>query len=97
MNMNKNKQRSSLTDDHLQDMKVSTSNMTPEYDNLLPKRDVLSLIKFARIFYLIHSDDHQCTDMDVQHSSLPSPSNVSKMCPFHFYKQSRSPALLSMQ
>uniref|UniRef100_A0A674K1K9 SPIN-DOC-like zinc-finger domain-containing protein n=1 Tax=Terrapene triunguis TaxID=2587831 RepID=A0A674K1K9_9SAUR len=39
MNMNKNKQRSSLTDDHLEDiMKISTSNMTPEYDKLVAKK-----------------------------------------------------------
>uniref|UniRef100_A0A674I7K9 SPIN-DOC-like zinc-finger domain-containing protein n=1 Tax=Terrapene triunguis TaxID=2587831 RepID=A0A674I7K9_9SAUR len=40
MNMNKNKQRSSLTDNHLEDiMKISTSNMTPNATSLLPKRD----------------------------------------------------------
>ncbi|CAM2109005.1 unnamed protein product [Caretta caretta] len=38
MNMNKNKQHSSLTDDHLEDMKISTSNMTPEYDNLVAEK-----------------------------------------------------------
>uniref|UniRef100_A0A8C0GSN7 SPIN-DOC-like zinc-finger domain-containing protein n=1 Tax=Chelonoidis abingdonii TaxID=106734 RepID=A0A8C0GSN7_CHEAB len=39
MNMNKNKQRSSLTDDHLEDiMKISTSNMIPEYDKLVAKK-----------------------------------------------------------
>ncbi|CAM2097121.1 unnamed protein product [Caretta caretta] len=39
MNMNKNKQRSSLTDDHLEDiMKISTSNMTPKYDKLVAEK-----------------------------------------------------------
>ncbi|CAM5151831.1 unnamed protein product [Natator depressus] len=39
MNMNKNKQRTSLTDDHLEDiMKISTSNMTPEYDKLVAEK-----------------------------------------------------------
>uniref|UniRef100_A0A674JUH9 SPIN-DOC-like zinc-finger domain-containing protein n=1 Tax=Terrapene triunguis TaxID=2587831 RepID=A0A674JUH9_9SAUR len=39
MNMNKNKQRSSLTDDHFEDiMKISTSNMTPEYDKLVAEK-----------------------------------------------------------
>ncbi|XP_034615326.1 general transcription factor II-I repeat domain-containing protein 2-like [Trachemys scripta elegans] len=39
MNMNKNKQRSSLTDDHLEDiMKISTSNMTPECDKLVAEK-----------------------------------------------------------
>uniref|UniRef100_A0A8C0H5C3 SPIN-DOC-like zinc-finger domain-containing protein n=1 Tax=Chelonoidis abingdonii TaxID=106734 RepID=A0A8C0H5C3_CHEAB len=38
MNMNKNK-RSSLTDDHLEDiMKISTSDMTPEYNKLVAKK-----------------------------------------------------------
>ncbi|CAM4581205.1 unnamed protein product [Lepidochelys kempii] len=39
MNMNKNKQRSSLTDDHLEDIvKISTSNMTPEYNKLVAEK-----------------------------------------------------------
>ncbi|XP_043400744.1 EPM2A-interacting protein 1-like [Chelonia mydas] len=39
MNMNKNRQRSSLTDDHLEDiMKTSASNMTPEYDKLVAEK-----------------------------------------------------------
>ncbi|CAM4604779.1 unnamed protein product [Lepidochelys kempii] len=39
MNMNKNKQCSSLTEDHLEDiMKISTSNMTPEYDKLVAEK-----------------------------------------------------------
>uniref|UniRef100_A0A8C3SKW3 SPIN-DOC-like zinc-finger domain-containing protein n=1 Tax=Chelydra serpentina TaxID=8475 RepID=A0A8C3SKW3_CHESE len=39
MNMNKNKQRSSLTDDHLEDiLKISTSTMTPKYDKLVAKK-----------------------------------------------------------
>ncbi|CAM5094862.1 unnamed protein product, partial [Eretmochelys imbricata] len=39
MNTNKNKQRSSLTDNHLEDiMKISTSNMSPEYDKLVAKK-----------------------------------------------------------
>ncbi|KAG6926376.1 GTF2I repeat domain containing 2 [Chelydra serpentina] len=36
MSMNKNKQRSSLADNHLEDiMKISTSNMAPEYNKLV--------------------------------------------------------------
>ena len=36
MNMNKNKQRSSLTDNHLEDiLKKATSNISPEYDKVV--------------------------------------------------------------
>jgi hypothetical protein len=36
MNMNKNKQRASLTDEHLEDiLKTSTTNMVPEYEKLI--------------------------------------------------------------
>lgn len=39
MNLNKNKQRSCLTDDHLEDiLKTATSNMTPEYDKLVNEK-----------------------------------------------------------
>jgi hypothetical protein len=41
-------QRSSLTDDHLEDiLKMFASYVTPEYEMLPPKRDVISLIKFS--------------------------------------------------
>ena len=36
MNMNKNKQRQSLTDNHLEDiLKTATSSISPEYDKLV--------------------------------------------------------------
>jgi hypothetical protein len=36
MNMNKNRQRASLTDEHLEDiLKTSTTNMVPEYEKLI--------------------------------------------------------------
>jgi 17beta-estradiol 17-dehydrogenase/3beta-hydroxysteroid 3-dehydrogenase/mitotic-spindle organizing protein 1 len=50
MNMNKNKQRSCLTNDHLEDIcKMYTTNMTPEYNKLVAgKRCNISLIEFVR-------------------------------------------------
>jgi hypothetical protein len=46
--MIKNMQHSRLPNDHLQNLKTSTTNMIPEYDKLVTKRDVIFAITITK-------------------------------------------------
>jgi hypothetical protein len=48
MNMNKNMQRTPLPNDHLEDLKTSTSYVTPRYDKPVAQRGIISFIKITR-------------------------------------------------